>query len=92
MEPWSKKLAGRIPSPVGTTPPQTDYSIPCTNSIIKYSNNPDERKERGLGRVGAVYVGVKEPGDFITNNVGQDKLLASGVGYIHISSCLKRAF
>ncbi|KAF8445389.1 cytidine deaminase-like protein [Terfezia claveryi] len=69
MEPCSERLSG---------------NIPCTDSIIRY-NNSSERKERGLGRVEAVYVGVKEPGDFITNNVGQDKLLANGVGYIHIS-------
>jgi len=69
MEPCSERLSG---------------NIPCTDSIIKY-NNSSEQKEGRLGRVETVYVGVKEPGDFITNNVGQDKLLANGVGYIHIS-------
>lgn len=69
MEPCSERLSG---------------NTPCTDSIIKY-NNSSERKKRGLGRVEAVFVGVKEPGDFIMNNVGQDKLLANGVGYIHIS-------
>ena len=69
MEPCSEKLSG---------------NIPCTNSIIKY-NNSGERSRREVGWVGTVYVGMKEPGDFITDNVGQDKLLASRVGYIHIS-------
>jgi len=69
MEPCSERLSG---------------NISCTDSTINY-NNSDERKERRLGRVETVYVGMKEPGDFITNNVGQDKLLANGVGYIHIS-------
>ncbi|KAF8425919.1 deaminase-like protein [Tirmania nivea] len=69
MEPCSERLSG---------------NIPCTDSIITY-NNSSERKERRLGRVETVYVGVKEPGDFIITNAGQDKLLANGVGYIHIS-------
>ena len=58
-------------------------NTPCTDSIITY--NSSRQKVGGLGRIGTVYVGVKEPGDFITSNVGQDKLLANGVGYIHIS-------
>lgn len=69
MEPCSERLSG---------------NIPCADSIIQY-NDSAERKEKGLGKVRAVYVGVKEPGDFIAKNVGQEKLLASGVGYIHIS-------
>ena len=69
MEPCSKRLSG---------------NTPCTDSILRY-NNSAERRERGLGKIGTVYVGVKEPETFIHRNVAQEKLLAGGVRYVHVS-------
>ena len=73
MEPCSERLSG---------------NIPCTNSIIQY-NESEERKLKGLGRIEALYVGVKEPSDFIKKNIGEEKLTASGLGYVHISGLEK---
>lgn len=69
MEPCSERLSG---------------NIPCTDSILRY-NESVERRARGLAKIGTVYVGVKEPETFIHRNVAQEKLLAGGVRYVHVS-------
>ena len=69
MEPCSERLSG---------------NIPCTDSILRY-NESAERRARGLGRIGTVYVGVREPETFVRRNVAHEKLLAGGVRYVHVS-------
>lgn len=36
------------------------------------------------GLIGTVVVGVKEPGDFVANNEGEEKLRDAGVDYLYV--------
>ena len=74
MEPCSKRLSG---------------NIPCTDLIVQY-NASEERREKGLGRIRRVYVGVREPVTFVKKNVGEEKLVESGVEFIHITGLEER--
>ena len=52
-------------------------NLPCVNRILR-------TKQGENGGIKAVYVGVKEPNDFVQQNQGKQMLEAAGISVVHV--------